>query len=564
MIDLDSTARPAARSDGGRGSPNAFVRRVRRWSAARWTHIALASVMAISSLATIAAMRRTSPTFDEITTMAAGARGFHVGRFDMMENYPPLTQYLYGLPVYLSGPNYPHELRPDTVPNRYGYAQDFLYRAGNDPERVAFLARLGAAACSALLVLLTFLFASRSFGRGAGLMAATLVAFLPDVLAHGGVAYNDIAIAAAFLAALWGIDAGLRSPSLARGVAAGVLVSLAVGTKHSALLLGPIALVLIAMELAARWQQRELKRALRPIAVTFLAALVAGYFVQVAIYQGDFTLAYLRESTIQAHAHITGGHGVPAYLLGRMTADAPWYFYPVVFLYKTSVALHLLIIAAVAGAALAARGLDARVLLSARVRAPLVAALLFGAVLVNANLVIGFRYALPVLPLICILTAAGAMTVWRRTTPALRALLVVLTAWSAASALAYYPHFLAYTSEYQAEPELGYTVFADSNLDWGQGLLELRDFMADEDVDRVFLSYFGSGVPTGYGIDYIAMPSFFPLEPSPLEGPAPRFAAISATNLIGLYLNGDPFGDLRRREPYRVLGHTMFIYEVNP
>ena len=111
---------------------------------------------------------------------------------------------------------------------------------------------------------------------------------------------------------------------------------------------------------------------------------------------------------------------------------------------------------------------------------------------------------------------------------------------------------------------LGYSVFVDSSLDWGQGLLELRDFMREEGVDRVWLSYFGSALPEGYGIDYVPLPSFFPLLKTPAAGPEPRFAAISATNLVGLYFGADPFGGLRNRPPYRVLGHTVFIYEVNP
>src|SRR5690606_6558066 len=131
---------------------------------------------------------------------------------------------------------------------------------------------------------------------------------------------------------------------------------------------------------------------------------------------------------------------------------------------------------------------------------------------------------------VCVLVAAGAAVVWRGTTPVIRGVIVLLTVWSAVSALSYYPHFLAYTSEYQSEPELGYAVFVDSSLDWGQGLLELRDFMQEERIDRVYLSYFGSALPEGYGIDYVALPSFFPLSQAPAAGPEPRFVAVSATN----------------------------------
>ncbi|MDA0329306.1 MAG: hypothetical protein O2958_09895 [Gemmatimonadetes bacterium] len=68
----------------------------------------------------------------------------------------------------------------------------------------------------------------------------------------------------------------------------------------------------------------------------------------------------------------------------------------------------------------------------------------------------------------------------------------------------------------------------------------------------------------GSGIEYVALPSFFrlPLDRTPNAEPAPRFTVISATNLLGLYLQGrDPFATYRDREPYRVLGHTLFIYD---
>src|SRR5690606_1042366 len=123
--------------------------RPRVWLTAARARLILAAIVLVSCGTIVLAMRRTSPTFDEITTMAGGARGWHTGSFDMMENYPPLTQMLYGLPVALMKPNYPAEVRQDAVPNRYAYAQDFLYRTGNDPERVAFRARLVAAGFAA-------------------------------------------------------------------------------------------------------------------------------------------------------------------------------------------------------------------------------------------------------------------------------------------------------------------------------------------------------------------------------------------------------------------------------
>jgi hypothetical protein len=282
----------------------------------------------------------------------------------------------------------------------------------------------------------------------------------------------------------------------------------------------------------------------------------------VALYEGDFPLAYLRESTVQAQNHVMGTRSLAAHLLGEMYRDSPWYFYPVAFLYKTSVAFHLLMVVALVGAVMAVRSRPALRDVVLGIRAPLIGLIVFGIILLRANVTLGFRYAMPLLPLITMLTAAGVVVVWRRASRLIRGVIVLLPLASAASALAYYPHFLAYTSEYQPHPELGYSVFVDSSFDWGQGLLELRDWMQEENVDRVYLSYFGSALPEGYGIDYVSLPSFFPLPPHPETEPKPRYAVISATNLIGLYLNPDLFKELRQKVPHRVLGHTMFVYEV--
>ena len=130
--------------------------------------------------------------------------------------------------------------------------------------------------------------------------------------------------------------------------------------------------------------------------------------------------------------------------------------------------------------------------------------------------------------------------------------------------LSFYPHWLSYTSVWAGGRDRGWTALADSNVDWGQGLLELRSFMAGEGVTSVSLSYFGSARPEAYGIEYVALPSFFRLTPERTENAevSPRFTVISANNLLGLYMQGrDPFAEYREREPYRVLGHALFVYD---
>jgi hypothetical protein len=145
----------------------------------------------------------------------------------------------------------------------------------------------------------------------------------------------------------------------------------------------------------------------------------------------------------------------------------------------------------------------------------------------------------------------------------MRGLAVALVVLFGASSLSYYPFFLSYVSEYGPGRDRGDLVLLDSSLDWGQGLLALRDFMQQESIESVYLSYFGSADPAGYGIDYVPLASFFPLDARPAPPSTPQWAAISATNLHGIYLGGDVFADLLARTPERVLANTIFLYRLH-
>lgn len=544
--------------------------------ASRLHAVALAAILLISGTAIVGAMRHTSTTFDEILLPASGARGFVTGKFDLVLDHPPLMQYLYGLPVYLSHPSYPAERQGLwRYPTRYLYAQQFYWNAGNDPERIAFIARLVAAGIALLLVLAVYAFTRRRFGAPEALLAGALVAFLPDVLAHGGISYNDVPVALAFLLGVWALDAAARSPTIPRVLLAAATVTIAVGVKYSAIALAPVALLLILAEgLARGWDRRWLIR----VGIGLPLAIAASYLVLVLIFRGDFSLAQFRWGLRFNIHHAEVGHGpVPAFLLGQRHVGGFWYFFPVAFLFKTPVPLHILLALALLGFVRAfARGrpgseVDARRagrfaavrrLLASPLRALVVAGAVYMFFLLRAHLEIGFRHGLPLLPIVCILTAVGVMRLWRTAGRELRAGIVLLTLWYAAASLSFYPDFIAFTSAYAPSRDRGDEVLIDSSLDWGQGLLELRDFMRRNHIPRVYLSYFGSAQPAGYGIDYLPLPSFFKLLPVPGQGPDPRWVAISATNLQGVYLEGDPFARFRQVQPDAVLGHTIFVYHI--
>ena len=530
----------------------------------RSTRVLLALILVVSGGATMMAMRRTSTTFDEIVMIAGGARGYHSGQWTIAPEHPPFTQYLYGFLPFIAGVNYPDEL---TIPAevraqmgyRYRYAQIFLWGTDNNPERVAFLGRLPGVLCVLLLAALAFVFVRRAYGDRAGLLAATFVAFLPDLLAHGGVAYNDVPITLAYFFALWRIDEAVKKPSIARALGAGAAIGLALGIKNSAVALAPAALLLLLAEAVVRRADREWwKRLIPAVAVTAIAV----YLTLVLIYRGDFALKEYQYALSFVFKQVTTTR-TPSFLLGKVSTEGFWYYFPLAFLYKTSAGLHILL--ALSVIYFGSQVKSVQQLLRSPLRMPAIGALVFAALLLRSQLNIGFRYAMPILPLIAVITAVGAAKIWQTNWRQLRLVVAAGTAWLIVFPLSYYPNFLTYVSEYGPDRDRNYEVFADSSLDWGQGLLLLRDFMREHNIDRVYLSYFGSAWPAGYGIDYLPLYSFFPLQnpqPEPNRAP-PRYAVISATNLTGTYfIGGDPFKQFREREPAYVLGHSLYVYEV--
>lgn len=500
-------------------------------------------------------MQYTSTTFDEPVFSAVGARGLRTGDFGLVKDHPRLPQYLYGIPLYLAGVNYPPEevARAVGLPH-YLYARALFWESGNDPQRLALLTRVVGLAFGAATVLATFLLGRRHLGEGAALFAAALVAFLPDMLGHSGVAYSDVPLAFGLLVGVYALDAAVRSPTRARVALAALAFALTASVKYSGLVLGPILVTLLALEAASgRRRDPAWCRAILVAAPLFVGV---AYATLVAVYLGDWRLAEFMGGLSRGAG---GAGGRDAFLLGEHYAGGRWYFFPVAIALKTPVALHVLALLAVFGAWIAVRHGRAREWLAHGARAPAVGAAFFFAVLLFAPLNIGSRHALPLLPPLCILVAQGVAPFWRAGPTAVRAALAVVFAGFVLSSLRPYPYFLSYLGEY-ASGRATYETLVDSSTDWGQGLIGLRDFMRERGIDAVALGYWGSALPEGYGIRYAPLPSYFPLREQPALPAEPRYIVVSATLLAG-FVHSDPYAALRKARPVAVVGGSLYVFD---
>ena len=504
-------------------------------------------------------MLRTSATFDEIVFLSVGARGIRTGDFSMVDDHPRLAQYLFGVPAWLEAKHYPGEDVHWSWISRYQYSRVFLWGVGNAPERILMTARLVALMLGLGTVLAVFFLSRRYLGEWGALLAAGLTAFLPDVIAQSGVAYNDIAVTFGFVVGVHLLDAAVRRPTRGRIALAALATALAACVKYSGLLLFPVLAGLVALEASSgRWRDREWIRSIAAGVPVFAAVA----WVTVALlYLGDWTLSDFFRG-IQALARSSSA-GRVAFLLGESKDGGWWYFFPVAFALKTPLAFQLLLAAAVAVALTSASRRGGPVLRECAahpVRAPLVGVVFFLAVAMLSGFNIGVRHVLPTMPLLCILAAAGAKALWTGGGRIARTAVGVLVAGFLLSSLRAYPNFLSYLSE-DALGRGPRETLVDSNTDWGQGLVQLRDYMRSHRIDRVALAYFGSAIPEAYDIRYVPLPSFLELPDHSEEGQAPRFIVVSATLLTGAYVQGDPYAALRHARPVAIVGGSLYVFD---
>ncbi len=234
------------------------------------------------------------------------------------------------------------------------------------------------------------------------------------------------------------------------------------------------------------------------------------------------------------HWHSSVGH--PAFLLGQRSAGGWWYYFPVVWFFKTPLAFVLLTLGGLAWLLRHAPNREAA-------GVALVPLLLFvPAMLSGIN--IGIRHLLPVYPFLAVLAAAALVQLWRRR----RAAAIVLALAFLAETTLAHPDYLAWFNVAAGNhPE---RIANDSNLDWGQDLLRLANVANGEHLAPLYLGYFGSAKPRRH------IAHFEALRPNtPVHG----WVAISEMTLA---LNGDEFAWLAPYQPVRKIGKSIWLYRI--
>ena len=116
---------------------------------------------------------------------------------------------------------------------------------------------------------------------------------------------------------------------------------------------------------------------------------------------------------------------------------------------------------------------------------------------------------------LCALAGLFAAVVSRRSAFVAGVSLLVLL--EAIEVVAVHPYELSFFNRLIGGPKNGYKYLADSNLDWGQDLKGLKQWMDRNGVRHINLDYFGTADPSYYGIEYTALPGSLRMGISPMR-----------------------------------------------
>lgn len=552
---------------------NDFVWPYRRW----W----VIPVIWLFCFLALDSARLDSPTMDEQNHIGRGVAFVKTADPRLSLEHPPLTNAISALPL-LTMPNlsvpFDHPSWQREPPDVYWYhfAEELLWRSGNDVTQMLLLARLPVIGLTLGLALVGFHFARQLWGRPSASLAFVLLLFDPNLLAHGRYVTTDMGGALFALLAtllLWRLwqKPGWDGP---RWAWAGVGMGLAFGSKLSMLLFVPIWGVLALLPLWPRNSRSGNGRAAARRLFQLGTAGLLSIGVVWAIFGFEWRPFLFQTEPLQALNAFSGpmptfwagiekilllsGGGRGAYLNGAYSVEGFTAYFPVAFAVKTPLPTLLALATAIIWLAAARKWRPLALLLTP--------ALLYFAAGMLSALNIGYRHLLPLLPFVYLLIAGLAVrrgwTRWLGWGTAVA--LLAATLWI-------HPHYLSFFNQAAGGPAAGHRYLLDSNIDWGQDLLRLQQWMAENDVDQVQLGWFGTADPAYYDLSNTPLPGFprpeylsrWTIPPFDPAAPAPGVYAISVSNLMELPLpDSGVYAWFRQREPDARIGYSIWIYDL--
>ncbi len=498
-------------------------------------------LLALMAVLADGAVRRESVTVDEVAHIGAGFSCLQKLDMRMNEEHPPLAKVLAALPLVVRGVHADYSQASWTFSGSGFFKQvlgewvfgDWLISRWNEPLSTVFWARQPMLLLTLVMGLVLFLYGSRLGDEWGGLLCLCVYATMPVMLVFGPLVLTDMAITLFAVLTLWAFANMWKSPSRRTILWFGLAFGGALLSKFSS---GLLFFCFPAFILSLRWRplpqlpadkaERRKWRRLRWRSLAkgvVLAALLVYvvYFVlswneptdSMSFLGHNMASLVLRRLLMPPWIYLRGlalfvliGKP-PAFILGHSYPHGVWFYFPLLFLLKSSLSfLLLLVLALIVG--LVARFRPARLALipegmELHWQAVWVFLVIFtGACIFSPDQFTIRHFSISIALLILLLAPLPRALKQLQSSgwPAARAgvwITVVLALASIATAVRAYPYYLPFLNSLSAGRP-GYELVADSNLDWNQGLLEAESFVRQRDLTRVLMDAYGFSDSTMY------------------------------------------------------------------
>lgn len=560
--------------------------------------LVVGGLLAIFFIQAVASMVQKSPTADEAAHHIATGYSFLKTRdFRLNSTGPPLMEELAAFPLlFMNDLKLPLNHSSWDRIQRTEFGWQFLYVDNKDKvDSIVFWSRIPIVLTGVFLGLLVFLWSNRLYGFNAGVFALFLYAFSPTVLAHTRLVTMDIGASCFIFLAIFCFYLYCRNPSFKNLLLSGIAFGLAQLSKYTAVYLYLVYLVFFLLIwffskkdfIVDYGISRNVKKLLFGILSIFLIGnfvVFCGYFFEVkplllndidigekiVFFETFITkifghnsdvlkekfVSFALNQPIPFSTYIMGFLGASnqtlvenkfsSMIFGNYSSEGWWYYYFIVFLLKTSFSVLILLIVTI----LFSRGLSRNRMSELFVTVPIVLLMMFT---MFSVLQLGVRYILPIYPFLFVyiskiinMDVSGNKGFMKGR---LIYLLVLFLAFCHLfSSVKAFPHYLPYFNILGGGANNGYKSLTRVNTDLGQDIKGLANYLDENNINGVKLSYWGFAPPEIYNINSL------PINEIEKEIPEKEVYAISVHHI-------DEFEWAKKFNPRCKIGYSIFIYD---
>jgi hypothetical protein len=582
-----------------------------------WIMFLCALILCVHAALLAISIKRNFVTVDEYAHVPAGLSHWQTGSYILYRVNPPLARMLAVIPLLLAKPKTDYGLITDRPGFRLDWAVGRQFMIQNAPRYFSLIcyARFFGIIWSIIGAMTIFVWARQLYGPVAGLLGLIMWCFSPNILAYAPLVVPDIPATVCGLLACYWFWRYLMKPNWSVAFIAGMFLGIAQLTKFTMLILYLLFPVLLGIWLAFQPRVgpvRVIERMLQLLAIGIVSIMMInmGYSFDGSFRRlGNYLfISKTLAGTVHPSSDPVGNRfrdswlgilpvplpsqyvqgidqqkadfeaGLFSYLRGHWRQRGWYHYYLYALAIKVPLGIWVLVIWNLILAFFSRYGTwfirdDCMLWL------PVLAILIFVSSQTGFNHHV--RYVFPIIPFVIISTCR--LAVFFQPSWSKAALLVsACLSWAVGSSLWYFPHSLSYFNELVGGPDKGHNHLVNSNIDWGQDLLELKDWLQKHPEARPLgLAYFNlvdPGVvdgldfyvpplgPTGTGLERNST--------SGATGPISGYFAVSVNFVRGMGFScpdgtGGQFGIplhgyeyFQYFQPIAKAGYSIFIYHI--